>query len=255
MTDRQLQDDLDCFRSWTSGPESIEDEAARRVGARALELFAREYVSERTCSDELLDAVVAAAKCEETFVGVMAVTLLRHLAASHESARQAVRDLLHDALPEKVRVGAVLVVDAMPAPPPLPREFVVDVLRRATRDPTPRVRHVAACTAAMRDVHELLDDVLRVRDQTANRDDRGWLDLYVDLLRDGYSLEEIPADDEAWKSVTSLGRPLFGMKVRCDGSLYGHVTDARTLEAQGAPAIAEDVRRRVRAQRKRHDQA
>ncbi|HZK82978.1 MAG TPA: hypothetical protein VFC46_17980 [Humisphaera sp.] len=222
--------------------QCVKAERHREIARRAFDAYDR-FISGGAPIEECLREIVTSARCDGMYVGGSAGgTLLNILAWDHELARDAIRDLLRNG----DRSARFVAIGALERPRILMSDFVEEILRSGLSDGLLDIRKHAACKICELGVTSLLPHLIRMRQELTDPDDQYWVDLYIDLTRDGYSYAG-PSLENVRKSDGTVSREwMCGMRVRCEYNGIGHCIGGGVrlaeMETSGPAAVAQKIR-------------
>jgi hypothetical protein len=235
-------------------PALVKDDEARRLGLDAVDACECVMAGAALRTD-CLEKIAAAMACDEAHVSVQGAELLSLLAKDHAAAaRELIWRLLHEGN-EHARFAARCAATWQEN---LPKAFVADVLRAALEDSSCKLRINAANDVARLGLSELVPEMLKLKAHMAAANDpdwadqAGWLDLYIDLARDGYSMDVVSeAEAKNLRRGNEQARARFQGRVlrfsvrlgnrHCMTGGYASETEVRE---RGAATIAEEIRQR-----------
>jgi hypothetical protein len=185
-----LPEKLRRHRNMVEDTVLVKDDTERAIGLQAIDAFSQMPPGGEPVP-ACLDALLRAARSDESHVAVVAADLLFDLAANHEAARKAIRSLSEDDH-EGARFWAV---SAATMHRPIPNTFVVEILRRGLSDLSPKVSRHAAQKVAELKIKELLPALLDMSSRLKDPSDLEWCELYIDLVRQGYRILPLSGGD------------------------------------------------------------
>ena len=177
-----------------------DDRAKKMLAESALDTF------EALANQEMIEAdrlapVVDAARSPYFVAFDIGMHFLCRIAAMHEVARSAMRNLLASGKAQ-VRVNLIRVVHDR-----LPKEFCIELIRRGLTDRSKRVREVAAEQARILLLHELLPDLQQSEENEDDAKMKFAMNGAIALIRDGYFVNTHPDGSKSLVVRISDGYP------------------------------------------------
>lgn len=130
-----------------------------------------------------LQPIVTAAKSKYSTVWDIGTVFLVRLAESHAAAREAMLKIMESPKANE-RSQIVWALTAR-----LPKDFRVQMIRKAITDRSKYVRFEAATKADLFGFKELIPEIEAQRDRESDPESKSALDFHVVMLRDGYLLK------------------------------------------------------------------
>lgn len=216
------------YREWLR--ERREDRPKKLLAERAMDTFeALEH--RKTIGADDLTPIIEAARSPYIVAWDIGMHFLCRLAAAHDVARDAMRNLMAYGK-SQVRVNLIGVLHDR-----LPKEFCIEIIRRALTDKSKRVRDVAADRARVLILHELLPDLTRRAEDEVEPKMKFAMNWAVALIRDRYFVYPRPDGSQAFVVRISDGYPA---ELLYPGP--GWCTQA-DIDERGPQAVAEEIRR------------
>jgi hypothetical protein len=216
------------YREWLR--DRREDRPKKLLAERAMDAFeALEH--RKTIRADDLAPIIEAARSPHMVAWDIGMHFLCRLAAAHDVAREAMRNL-GAYRKSGVRSNLILVLHDR-----LPKEFCIEMIRRALTDKSKRVRGLAADQARILILHELLPDLTRRADHEVEPKLKFAMKWAIALIRDRYFVYPRPDGSQAFVVRISDGCPA---QILYPGP--GWCTQA-DIDERGPKAVAEEIRR------------
>jgi hypothetical protein len=171
-----------------------------------------------------LDPILRCAYSSRTWLFGTAAEILSDLTSRHQEARDAVRKMTADGQ-SRVRYTAVICLGRR-----TPRAFTAELLRKALRDKSSRVRGKAADWILLRDLNGFVPDLQEALITERHEETKQTIDFSLRLLRDGFILHQ---EDDGFDLSVKLA----------DGVIGCYSVSAKEMKRKGLPKIIAEKRK------------
>jgi len=210
------------YRDWINSRKVPSDR--KQLANEALNTF--EILSARKTIEPFdLEPIIQAAKSPYLVAFDIGTEMLVRLAVNNLTAQSVIREIILGARKENERFRMIAALNN-----DLPREFTIELLRKALYDKGKRVREKAAAMADTLELKELLPEIDKCLHSESHPITKKGIELHAAMLRDGYLLKKI--EDGNYSLTVRINN---GWRVQIvkkaeieNGKLYQIIADARS---------------------------